>query len=228
MVSLKNRNGIIFPFSSFSSFVSRYYIRDENHNLKNAPYVDNSCKWAGGGLLSNVNDLCKFGNAMLYSSQYKEPAATATAAATGGAAADKKKSKALPGYLKPETMAQIWEPVVRMAKKPESLSDAAYGMGWMIMPKIKERAFARDLESFKFHTGGAVGASSVLLVLPTADGLTKGNNGKDGQEQLPQGVVVAVICNMECVSLTKLASEIAKDFQILGQKPETKLPLHEL
>lgn len=46
-----------------------YYIRDERGRLKNAPYVDNSYKWAGGGFLSTVGDLCKFGNAMLYSSQ---------------------------------------------------------------------------------------------------------------------------------------------------------------
>jgi len=50
---------------------SKYYVRDEHHRLKNAPYVDNSYKWAGGGFLSNVGDLVKFGNAMLYSYQQK-------------------------------------------------------------------------------------------------------------------------------------------------------------
>jgi hypothetical protein len=39
--------------------------------LKNAPYVDNSCKWAGGGFVSNVLDLVRFGNAMLFSYQNK-------------------------------------------------------------------------------------------------------------------------------------------------------------
>ena len=51
---------------------SRYYMRDKNHNLVNAPHVDNSYKWAGGGFLSTVTDLVKFGNAMLYSYQYQE------------------------------------------------------------------------------------------------------------------------------------------------------------
>lgn len=46
-----------------------YYVRDKLGRLKNAPYVDNSYKWAGGGFLSTVGDLCKFGNAMLYASQ---------------------------------------------------------------------------------------------------------------------------------------------------------------
>ena len=41
---------------------SRYYSRNEHKRLVNVPYVDNSYKWAGGGLLSTVNDLTKFGN----------------------------------------------------------------------------------------------------------------------------------------------------------------------
>ena len=37
-----------------------------NHgNITNAPHVDNSYKWAGGGFLSTAEDLVKFGNAML-------------------------------------------------------------------------------------------------------------------------------------------------------------------
>ncbi|MEX2116692.1 MAG: serine hydrolase domain-containing protein [Bacteroidota bacterium] len=31
----------------------------------NAPFVDNSYKWAGGGFLSTTEDLLKFGNAMM-------------------------------------------------------------------------------------------------------------------------------------------------------------------
>ena len=50
---------------------SRNYVRDKHHRLKNAPYVDNSYKWAGGGFLSTVGDLVKFGNAMLYSHQQR-------------------------------------------------------------------------------------------------------------------------------------------------------------
>lgn len=34
-------------------------------NITNAPYVDNSYKWAGGGFISSAVDLVKFGNAML-------------------------------------------------------------------------------------------------------------------------------------------------------------------
>ena len=45
-------------------------MRGKRGNLKNAPYVDNSYKWAGGGFLSTVTDLAKFGNAMLFAYQH--------------------------------------------------------------------------------------------------------------------------------------------------------------
>lgn len=37
-----------------------YYVRDDGQ-LRNAPYVDNSYKWAGGGYLSTAEDLVRFG-----------------------------------------------------------------------------------------------------------------------------------------------------------------------
>ena len=40
-----------------------YEIR--NSRVKNAPYVDNSYKWAGGGFISTSNDIAAFGNALL-------------------------------------------------------------------------------------------------------------------------------------------------------------------
>lgn len=38
----------------------------------NAPYIDQSYKWAGEGILSTVSDLLKFADAMLYSFQNKD------------------------------------------------------------------------------------------------------------------------------------------------------------
>ncbi|MHC4993556.1 MAG: serine hydrolase domain-containing protein [Planctomycetota bacterium] len=43
---------------------SRYYVRD-GETIVNAPPVDNSYKWAGGGFLSTSEDLLKFGAAHL-------------------------------------------------------------------------------------------------------------------------------------------------------------------
>lgn len=48
---------------SLISYRTRFYARNGNGNLLNAPYVDNSYKWAGGGFLANTQDLVKFGSA---------------------------------------------------------------------------------------------------------------------------------------------------------------------
>jgi CubicO group peptidase (beta-lactamase class C family) len=42
-----------------------FYEHDKEGRLVNAPYVDNSYKWAGGGFLSTPSDLVRFGFAML-------------------------------------------------------------------------------------------------------------------------------------------------------------------
>lgn len=52
---------------------ARYYMRSSpNGALVNAPYTDNSVKWAGGGLISTVKDLVKFGNALVHSFKQRE------------------------------------------------------------------------------------------------------------------------------------------------------------
>ncbi|MDZ7772377.1 MAG: serine hydrolase domain-containing protein [Balneolaceae bacterium] len=42
-----------------------YYAQNEEGQLQNAPYVDNSYKWAGGGYLGTAEDLLIFGQAMM-------------------------------------------------------------------------------------------------------------------------------------------------------------------
>lgn len=44
---------------------ARFYERDAQGVLRNAPYVDNSYKWAGGGFLGNTEDLVRFGFAIM-------------------------------------------------------------------------------------------------------------------------------------------------------------------
>ncbi len=44
---------------------ARYYVRAANGSLLNAPYVDNSYKWAGGGFISTTEDLVRFGSALM-------------------------------------------------------------------------------------------------------------------------------------------------------------------
>ncbi|MGB6485033.1 MAG: serine hydrolase domain-containing protein [Candidatus Acidiferrales bacterium] len=45
---------------------SRFYEREKDSAGENAPYVDNSYKWAGGGFLSTPEDLVRFGSALLH------------------------------------------------------------------------------------------------------------------------------------------------------------------
>ncbi len=42
-----------------------YYEQNDEGQLRNAPYVDNSYKWAGGGYLGTAGDLVTFGNVMM-------------------------------------------------------------------------------------------------------------------------------------------------------------------
>lgn len=44
---------------------ARFYQRDSAGAVRNAPYVDSSYKWAGGGFLSTMEDLVRFGSAHL-------------------------------------------------------------------------------------------------------------------------------------------------------------------
>ena len=146
-------------------------MRDKNHRLQNAPSVDNSCKWAGGGFVSNIDDLLKFGNAMLYSYQYEEKDSktpekdpkTSEAAVKDIAhrtgpfhnvnqpkiGGSDKAVESKRGFLRRETMELIWQPWVYMAKEEDRfLQDATYGMGWAVTRKIQEPPFCRDQRMF--------------------------------------------------------------------------------
>lgn len=230
------------------------YVRDERHVLKNAPYVDNSCKWAGGGFLSNIGDLLKFGNAMLYSYQCENfPEADETEKIDEADKTDQKEilgnekeklkcreivynaspfspvnrsgrnpkqtKRKVNGFLQKQTMDQIWSPVVRMGTE-SNLNDDYYAMGWMVKPEIHEFAFGRRQELAVYHTGGAVGGSSVLLICPKERKSSKGDQNEQG---CPQGIVVTILCNLEGVSLTKLASQIAAEFQGLRTEAPHKV-----
>ena len=154
-------------------------------------------------------------------------------------AVDQDKSSAktlLRGFLKQETVQMLWSPVVlyesnsssdKKKKKNSGPSDEMhYGMGWACMPFSKRYAFCKDQRYFVSHTGGAMGASSVLLILPRASKPEPSNNtskhddngnvvNSSKSSQVPEGVVVSIICNTSNVGLTKLALDIAKTFEML-------------
>ena len=81
---------------------ARYYVRDKHHKLKNAPYVDNSYKWAGGGFLSSVGDMLRFGSMMLYSFQQTKVTSKTKSEASGDKDGDTN-SKPLPTAPSPSS-----------------------------------------------------------------------------------------------------------------------------
>lgn len=139
---------------------ARYYMRTAvKGGLINAPYTDVSIKWAGGGIISNTQDLVKFGQMLV--DCYK----------------DRKT-----GVLKKETIDLLWK------EKKDS-----YALGFQIKTKV-------DVSKDKlvvFHDGGALGASSTLVIYPDSE------------------IVVAILTNLDSVSLSSLGFFIANQFERL-------------
>ncbi|XP_055365428.1 serine beta-lactamase-like protein LACTB, mitochondrial isoform X2 [Betta splendens] len=170
---------------------SRFYHLNKRGRVVNCPYVDNSYKWAGGGFLSTAGDLLLFGNALLYSYQV---------------AHIKDTESFLPGFLKPQTVIDLWAPVD--GTDPGWDKDGAYAQGWLVVEKLQKYGECRKRRHYVSHTGGAVGASSVLLVLPCEEMCPS----RGQAPVLPQGVVVTIITNMQSVGLNNTALKIAQAF----------------
>ena len=167
----------------------RFYQKNKTGRIVNTPYVDLSCKWAGGGMMSTVGDLLRFGNSMLYSSQYcGQPGS-------------------LPSYLHPNTVKLLWTPV--KGTKSDWDNDGAYGLGWAVVPQESYTGHGRQQRFNASHTGGAIGASSVLLILP------RKSDHVSSTSRSPQGVVVVLMANLPSVGLYKRALDIALKFDKL-------------
>lgn len=158
-------------------------MRNGKSKLQNVPYVDNSYKWAGGGLLSNVSDLTKLGNLMLNFYQIDDNT-------------DK--------FIKQSTIkSHIWSTQSLPNKNGNNnLSQennlTSYGLGWfLVLDESKNLKFA-------YHTGGAVGASSCLMIVPDSE---------NSNDKTPKGTVVAVLCNSQDVSeIVSFTQSIARIF----------------
>lgn len=171
--------------------LNRFYHLNKRGCVVNCPYVDNSYKWAGGGFLSTVGDLLLFGNALLYSYQVAQLKDT---------------EGLLPGFLKPQTAVDLWAPVERTETRWDK--DGLYAQGWQVVEKLQKCGQCRKRRHYVSHTGNAVGASSVLLVLPSEE-----IDQRQGLiPVLPQGVVVTIITNMQSVGLNSTALKIAHEF----------------
>lgn len=142
--------------------------------------MNNSNKWAGGGILSNVTDLLTFANSMLYSYQ-----------------TDTSSFKNV--FLKKEIVKQLWKGEISVNSKTLA------GLGWMCTDYSDFDGIHRKECGLWYHTGGAVGASSVLLIHP--------RNTQTHARNAPSGVCVVMLCNLQDSSLLNLAKEVEQIFR---------------
>ena len=117
------------------------------------------------------------------------------------------------GYLRSDTIKMMWTPVDRT--KCSWDPDGSYAMGWGVVQSRQHPAFCRQQCFYVTHTGGAVGASSVLVILPRPQ--ESGLKPRDGST--PQGVVVAIVVNLQSVGMNKVALQIAKVFESVRSRP---------
>jgi serine beta-lactamase-like protein LACTB len=162
---------------------SRYYCRRAvTENIRNVAYVDLSYKWAGGGMISNVNDLLVFGNTLLQCRQTKP----------GSALSNNQ-------ILKAETIRELWTPVTATNKK-----GTFYGLGWQIATEKPSSVNESTIPAHIYHTGGAVGATSVLLLIPCSNNCSN-----------PRcGICIVILTNFENASeIYQTALDIALIFR---------------
>ncbi len=131
---------------------ARFYVRTRDEHILNAPYVDTSNKWAGGGFLSTSPDLVRYGQAYLTE-----------------------------GFLARETIDLLWT-----SQRTADGEPTGYGIGWSVRESEGERLI--------YHTGGATGGSTILMVLPDS------------------GVVVAILTNLQSVRHVDTARAIGRLF----------------
>lgn len=142
---------------------SRYYWRKNlKEGLVHVNYVDLSYKWAGGGMLSNVGDLLIFANTLLQC-----------------------QSKNFSGskLISNDQLKELWSPVAGTNRK-----NTFYGLGWMICEEQKSPVIEMSIPRHIYHTGGAVGASSILLIIPCPKKCSNPNCG----------VCLALLTNLHC------------------------------
>lgn len=154
--------------------------------------MDNSYKWAGGGFVSNAADLVLFGNALLSAYSFLSTKCERSLLEDHGypssSEVSKQASADIDFILKPATVRMMWKPVVKMNEK----SDVNYAMGWMTEDGNKGVAGGRGKPLIVAHTGGSIGATSILAIAPEEASI-------QGCSQ-PHGVVVAVLFNLQQVS----------------------------
>lgn len=124
-------------------------------------------------------------------------------------------------FLKQSTIKTMWtgNPVTARPDIP----DVLYALGFVVGEPLRKCMFCKERELMTvFHTGAAVGSSSVLfLAFPLSisqgskncDKPDKKSGKKEQEASDVQGVVVSMITNLTSIGLKKTAEEIAANFR---------------
>ena len=184
--------------------------------------------------MSNAEDLAKFGNALL--TCYQPQSASAPNIASCPTPDSVKlhnvgDTKSHGCILESATISMMWTPVVSPYKSEPHVS---YAMGWLVREGSTGIVGGKDQPFYAAHSGGTVGASSILVVMPSRKStpnsilseskLTENlslcsNQLQDVDEcdyvskRVPRGVVVAVLFNLQEVNgVFSLGVQIAEEF----------------
>ena len=107
----------------------------------------------------------------------------------------------------------MWTPIVPMGVG--DFPKYQYGLGWFVVPHHESVLCGKETPFSAGHGGGAVGATSALVVLPSR----WGGAGKEREScgKPPEGVVVAVIFNLQGVRhVYKHGIEDSRGVQLLN------------
>ncbi|KAL5104431.1 Serine beta-lactamase-like protein LACTB mitochondrial [Taenia crassiceps] len=183
-------------------FRARPYRRvKKTKRLENTPWVNNSCKWAGGGLLSTAPDLVRMANhlADIYMGRFHNMAELAV--------------------VSRNTLVNcLWRPN-RGTIQGHWLPGGLYGLGWFIArrsttPVDKISPSTHPDRLYVGHTGGAIGFTSILFMsLPSV--VTSNRDDTDAPlsvSNLPPICVVILVNLEEARGIGELAIHIAEVF----------------
>ena len=98
--------------------------------------------------------------------------------------------------LLPSTVKQMWDIAVYTEPEQPRCGQTGYGMGWNIIEEKERVVGGRSLPRIISHTGGAVGASSVLVIIP---GPVNHVPCCHDNQPLVNGIVICVLCNAQKV-----------------------------
>ncbi|TMS34159.1 hypothetical protein L596_001799 [Steinernema carpocapsae] len=117
-------------------------LRDQHHQLVNVPEVDNSCKWAGAALISNVHDMLDMRSSTDKNAYYSD-----------------KRSQPKP-YLSAATFQELWRQKQQLTTR---LYPGSYGLEWT--QKIPTEEYGR----INVLTTESLRPSSRYFVLPSVE-----------------------------------------------------------